>query len=204
MRRRTDRLYLRSLGPREREALVIIEACEGITIAELAETLGVGMSRVWVIVSHLELNGVRRSGAARPSAVPATGSARELWRSPGRAALQARRGCDDGVMARPRTPEEIEAEAADCQEMADGLNELADRMDPERKIEAAPDILRIDQLDPLDPARLRCQANVYERLANEFREMAPMLRDALARLRGSAAVPTRSLISNRPRRWLVG
>jgi hypothetical protein len=86
-------------------------------------------------------------------------------------------------MPRPKTPEEIEAQAAEWQEMADGLNELADRADRERKVEAAPDILRISHLDPLDPARLRCQANVYERFAHELRDTAPQLRDALERLR---------------------
>jgi len=64
MSKRTDRLYMRSLGPREREALAIIKAHEGITIAELAETLDVSMKRVWAIVTRLELNGVWRLGAA--------------------------------------------------------------------------------------------------------------------------------------------
>jgi hypothetical protein len=36
MRKRTDRLYLRTLGPRELEALDLIERQPGITIADLA------------------------------------------------------------------------------------------------------------------------------------------------------------------------
>jgi hypothetical protein len=40
MRRRTDRLYARSLGPREHEALRLIEDRPGITVAELAEGHG--------------------------------------------------------------------------------------------------------------------------------------------------------------------
>ena len=35
-RRRSDRLYPRSLGPREREALRLVEQRPGITVAELA------------------------------------------------------------------------------------------------------------------------------------------------------------------------
>lgn len=60
MRRRTDRLYLRSLGPRELEALRIVEQRPGITIAELADELGVTMQRVWQIVGRLEAGRVRR------------------------------------------------------------------------------------------------------------------------------------------------
>jgi hypothetical protein len=37
MRRRTDRLYIRTLGPRELEALDLIEQRPGITVTELAE-----------------------------------------------------------------------------------------------------------------------------------------------------------------------
>lgn len=59
-RKRTDRLYARSLGPREQEALTIIAQRPGITVLELAEALGVGMSRVWVIVRRLQYDrGVR-------------------------------------------------------------------------------------------------------------------------------------------------
>lgn len=43
MRKRTDQLYFRSLGPGEREALSLIEKRPGITVAELADALGVGM-----------------------------------------------------------------------------------------------------------------------------------------------------------------
>jgi DNA-binding CsgD family transcriptional regulator len=58
-RRRSDRLYPRTLGPRELEALRLIEQGPGITVAELADTLGVGMSRVWQIVGWLDSSRVR-------------------------------------------------------------------------------------------------------------------------------------------------
>ena len=53
LRRRTDRLYPRSLGPRELEALRLVEQRPGITIAELADELGISMQRVWQIVGRL-------------------------------------------------------------------------------------------------------------------------------------------------------
>jgi hypothetical protein len=58
-RSRTDRTYASSLVPYEQEALAIIEQRPGITVLELAEALGVGMSRVWVIVTHLQYDCVR-------------------------------------------------------------------------------------------------------------------------------------------------
>jgi hypothetical protein len=60
MRRRTDRLYITTLGPREREALGLIEQRPGVTVAELAEALGVGMTRAWQILGRWERARVRR------------------------------------------------------------------------------------------------------------------------------------------------
>ena len=65
MRTRNDRLYLHTLGPRELEALRLVEDRPGIRIDELAETLGVGMSRVWQIVGRLERGRVRRDSRGR-------------------------------------------------------------------------------------------------------------------------------------------
>ncbi len=59
-RKRTDRLFVRTLGPREREALGLIEQRPGTTVADLADALGVGMTRAWQIVGRLELGRVRR------------------------------------------------------------------------------------------------------------------------------------------------
>jgi hypothetical protein len=59
-RKRTDRLYPRSLRPREREAAHVIEQHPGITVAELADELGVTVNRLWGRLGRLELNGVRR------------------------------------------------------------------------------------------------------------------------------------------------
>jgi hypothetical protein len=60
MRRRTDRLYRRTLGPRELQALQLVADRPGITIAELAEALDVPMNRIWQIVGWLENARVRR------------------------------------------------------------------------------------------------------------------------------------------------
>jgi DNA-binding MarR family transcriptional regulator len=60
MRSRTDRLYPRPLGPREREALRLVEQRPGITVAELSAHLGVTTNRVWQIVRRLEMGRVRR------------------------------------------------------------------------------------------------------------------------------------------------
>jgi uncharacterized membrane protein len=60
MRRRTDRLYITTLGPREREALALIEEQPGVTIVDLANALEVSMSRMWQIVGRLEVGRVRR------------------------------------------------------------------------------------------------------------------------------------------------
>jgi uncharacterized membrane protein len=76
MRRSTDRLYPRSLdrgrafapdsiglrpfSARETEALLIVTERPGITVAELRDTLGVGKTRIWQVVSRLEVELVRR------------------------------------------------------------------------------------------------------------------------------------------------
>jgi DNA-binding IclR family transcriptional regulator len=51
---------MRSLGPREAEALRLVQERPGITIAELADVMGVSMSRVWQYVARLERCGVYR------------------------------------------------------------------------------------------------------------------------------------------------
>jgi hypothetical protein len=63
MRRRTDRLFLRTLGPREREALELVEQHPGLTVAQLADHLSVGMTRAWQIVGRLESGRIRRDSA---------------------------------------------------------------------------------------------------------------------------------------------
>jgi hypothetical protein len=66
MRNRTDRLFVTTLDPREREALRLIEQQPGISIAELADAFAVGMPRVWQIVGRLEAGRMRReSGRGR-------------------------------------------------------------------------------------------------------------------------------------------
>lgn len=60
MRKRTDRLYVGTLGPRELEALHVVEERPGITVAELAEDMGVSMQRAWQYVGRLEKSRVRR------------------------------------------------------------------------------------------------------------------------------------------------
>lgn len=79
MRRSTNRLYprspdrrefapdsfgLRPFSARETEALRIVSERPGITVAELRDTLGVGKTRSWQIVSRLEAELVRREVAA--------------------------------------------------------------------------------------------------------------------------------------------
>jgi DNA-binding MarR family transcriptional regulator len=51
---------VRSLGPRELEALQLIEERPGITVGELATRLGVTTNRVSQIVRRLEAERVRR------------------------------------------------------------------------------------------------------------------------------------------------
>jgi predicted DNA-binding protein (UPF0251 family) len=63
MRHRTDRLHARTLGPRELEALRLVEQRPGITVGELAETMGVSMQRAWQYVGRLEASRVRRAEA---------------------------------------------------------------------------------------------------------------------------------------------
>jgi predicted transcriptional regulator len=58
-RRRADRIYARTLSPREVEALQRIEQNAGITVEELAETMGVGMKRVWQYLNSLQFGYVR-------------------------------------------------------------------------------------------------------------------------------------------------
>ena len=70
MRRSTDRLFPRSLGERETEALKIVSERPGIQVFELREALGVGRARIWQIVEHLEAGVVRRDAerdARQPS-----------------------------------------------------------------------------------------------------------------------------------------
>jgi hypothetical protein len=62
VRRSTDRLYARTLGPREREAVEWIAANPGATVAELQAALGVGRKRVWQYVTKLEQSYVLRQG----------------------------------------------------------------------------------------------------------------------------------------------
>lgn len=61
---RTDRLYPRSLGPREQAALRLVHERPGITVEQLADALGVGMKRAWQYVERLEIHGVWREGGA--------------------------------------------------------------------------------------------------------------------------------------------
>jgi hypothetical protein len=68
---RSDRLYPRTLGPRELEALRLVDQRPGITIAELADELGVTMWRVWQIVGWLEAGlGRQLTAADFPDDVP--------------------------------------------------------------------------------------------------------------------------------------
>jgi len=59
LRRRTDHLHARSLGPREVAALRLIEDQPGITVAELADAMGVTLGRVWQILGRLQAGRVR-------------------------------------------------------------------------------------------------------------------------------------------------
>jgi DNA-binding MarR family transcriptional regulator len=63
VRRRTDRPYLRQFGPRELEALRLVEQHPGITVEELADELGVTMNRMWQIVRRLEAGRIHREGS---------------------------------------------------------------------------------------------------------------------------------------------
>jgi predicted DNA-binding protein (UPF0251 family) len=58
-RKRSDRLYPRSLGPRESEALRLVNEQPGITVAELADQMGVSLQRAWQYVGRLEAGRVR-------------------------------------------------------------------------------------------------------------------------------------------------
>jgi predicted DNA-binding protein (UPF0251 family) len=60
LRRRTDRLYPRQVGPRELEPLRLVEQRPGITVAELADEMGVTLNRVWQILGRLENGRVRQ------------------------------------------------------------------------------------------------------------------------------------------------
>ena len=63
MRKRSDRLHVLTLGPRELEAFDMIEQRPGITVAELANAMGLSMQRTWQIVGRLELG---RTYASQP------------------------------------------------------------------------------------------------------------------------------------------
>jgi hypothetical protein len=64
VRSRTDRPFLRSPTPREQEAIRLIRERPGITVEQLADSMGIGMKRAWQYIARLELQGVRREGAA--------------------------------------------------------------------------------------------------------------------------------------------
>jgi DNA-binding MarR family transcriptional regulator len=64
MRKRPDQLYIRTLGPREVKALRVIEQRPGVTVGELAEAMGVTMTRAWQYVGRLEASRVRREQAS--------------------------------------------------------------------------------------------------------------------------------------------
>jgi hypothetical protein len=59
VRRRTDRLYPRTPCPRELEALRVVEQRPRITVAQLADEMGVTMQRAWQYVGRLEAGRVR-------------------------------------------------------------------------------------------------------------------------------------------------
>jgi DNA-binding MarR family transcriptional regulator len=59
-RRRAGRLYPRTLGPRDLEALRLVQERPGLTTAELAGLLGVSRNRAAQIVRRLEAGRVRR------------------------------------------------------------------------------------------------------------------------------------------------
>jgi hypothetical protein len=62
VRRATDRLYARTLGPREREALDFVTANPGATIEDLQAAMGVGRKRIWQYIAKLEQSYVLRQG----------------------------------------------------------------------------------------------------------------------------------------------
>lgn len=72
---RSDRLYPRMLGPRELEALRLIEQGPGISVAELADAMGVSMSRAWRYVGRLEASRVAWIGPRSPPRGDASGEA---------------------------------------------------------------------------------------------------------------------------------
>jgi uncharacterized membrane protein len=59
LRKRTDQLHVTTLGPREREALRLVEERPGITVAQLVDVLDVSIGRVWQMVRRLERGRVR-------------------------------------------------------------------------------------------------------------------------------------------------
>ena len=65
MRKRTDQLFARTLGPRELEALRRIEESPGLTIGELAGHMDLKLGRAWQIVARLEARRVVRLGGDR-------------------------------------------------------------------------------------------------------------------------------------------
>jgi molybdenum-dependent DNA-binding transcriptional regulator ModE len=61
------RLFAARPGPREREALAVIEAEPGMTVEQLAERMGVSYGRAWQIVARLERSHVRRARVQSPA-----------------------------------------------------------------------------------------------------------------------------------------
>lgn len=67
-RSRSDRLYPpATIGPREHEAVELVQARPGLTVGEMAAALGVSLSRADQIVTRLEsLGRLQRQAADRP------------------------------------------------------------------------------------------------------------------------------------------
>ena len=75
MRRRTDRLFIRSITPREQEAIRLIRERPGITVDQLANEMDIGMKRAWQYIARLERLGVWREGQTPARRGPRTGPA---------------------------------------------------------------------------------------------------------------------------------
>lgn len=65
VRAQTDQLWPTPLGPRELEALQLIEQRPGITVGELRDALGITRGRVWQIVYRLQRPAVLVGDAGR-------------------------------------------------------------------------------------------------------------------------------------------
>jgi DNA-binding IclR family transcriptional regulator len=59
-RRRTDRLWIRTVRPRAQDALDLIAAEPGLTVEELGKRLGVSLSRTWQLILQLEYSPIQR------------------------------------------------------------------------------------------------------------------------------------------------